>query len=112
MAPTTSYTHRVARTKRRKPNNGAIGGRSLVCLRSVHAGGVIGDRSLVRLRSVHAPGVRPRGLDDDAGAVVRFESGRRDAEVPCTRVAAHPGGEQFGGLVGHLGVDDGAPAPP
>ena len=91
---------------------GVIGDRSLMCLRGVHAGSVIGDRSLVRLRSVHAAGVRPRGIDDNAGAAVLVERARRDAEVPCTRVAAHPGGQQVGRLIRQLGVDDGAPAPP
>ena len=85
---------------------GAIGGRSRVGLRSAGVGGVLGGR-------------RPRGADerrrgggDDAGATVLVEGTRRDAELPCAGAAAHPGGEQFGGLVGHLGVDDGTSAPP
>ena len=87
---------------------GAIGGRSRVGVRSV--GGVIGGRN--RLRSVRDGGGRPCRVGDDAGAPVFVKGAHRDAELPSAGAAADPGSEQFGGFVGHPGVDDGTPVPP
>ena len=86
-----------------------IAGGAISCGRrfGVCAGGVIGGH----LRSVHDCGERRRGGGDDAGAPVLVEGGRRDAEVASAGAAAHSGSEQLGRLGGHLGVDDGTPAP-
>ena len=89
---------------------GTIGSRRRVGLSSVRAGGVIGGRN--RLRSVRDGGGRPCGVGDDAGAPVFVKGAHRDAELPSAGAAADPGSEQFGGFVGHPGVDDGTPAPP
>ena len=87
---------------------GVIGGRSR--LRSVRVGGVIGGRN--RLRSVRDGGKCRGGGSEDAGATVFVEGAHRNAELPSAGAAADPGSEQFGRLVGHLGVDDGTPTPP
>ena len=87
---------------------GAVSGGSRGGLGSVRAGAVSGSR----LHSVLRAGSgRPCGVDDDAGAAVLVEGGRRDAEVPSAGTAAEPGSEQFGSLGGHLGIDHGTPAP-
>ena len=89
-------------------DGGVIGGRSR--LRSVRDGGVIGGRN--RLRSVRDGGKCRGGGSEDAGVTVFVEGAHRNAELPSAGAAADPGSEQFGGLVGHLGVDDGTPTPP
>ena len=64
-----------------------------------------------RRRNLGAGGGLPCGICDDAGAAVLVEGAHRDAEVPSAGGAAHPGSEQFGCLVRHLGVDDGTSTP-
>ena len=89
---------------------GAVSGGSRVAGSSIGSGGGNGGRS--RLRRVRDGGGSPCRVGDDAGAAVLVEGAHRNVEVASAGAAAEPGSEQFGSLVGHLGVDDGTTAPP